>query len=99
MFSLDDLKLPQCFLPEGCEDLLWFHPLEKDFNDVFSILKVKKYERLLIEDGQRTVRNLPSIARDPKRPPILEFNFLVSSLDFDIESGKSASMQAIMSTI
>ena len=70
-----------------------------DFNEVLSILKVKKYERLLIEDGQRTVRNLPSIARDPKRPPIIEFSFLVSSLDFDIESGKSASMQAIMSTI
>lgn len=61
-YAQEQLTVPSHFLPEGTKELLWVHPLDLDFNEVLSRLKTKKYERLLIEDGFRSVRSLPQIA-------------------------------------
>ena len=99
-----DLRISLDYLPEGTTEILWIHPLDIDFNEVLSRAKTKQYERLIYESsgisGLRAVSCLPHITDvSGSKESMLEYVLLVSSIEFDVEGGASASMLAIMKTV
>lgn len=90
------LEMPSECFDARVKEILWVHPLGLDFNEVLFTIKAKNYERFFKnEDGVDLGTCMPQ-SNDPK---VAQYFMLISSIEFELGTGLSASMLAIMKTI